>query len=94
MKSKIKLTDTELRHKFFRLGIAASGGISVLRSYCECLQKSLRMRTEARGSENSEIGLAHLDAREQSEEDIFSNFTRSHFITLMSFLNVIRAQAI
>lgn len=76
MKSVVTLTGTELRHTFFRLGIAASGGISVLRSYCEGLQKSLRTRTEARGPENFEIGLAHLDAREQSEEDFFSIFSR------------------
>lgn len=76
MKKVVTLTGTELRHTFFRLGIAASEGIDVLRSYCEGLEKSLRTRTEARGAEKFEIGLAHLDAREQSEEDFFSAFVR------------------
>ncbi|GJL63104.1 MAG: hypothetical protein NPIRA04_17580 [Nitrospirales bacterium] len=74
MKKIIILTGAELRHTAFRQALAATDGITVLKTYCEGLEKSLRTIVEAREHENTQPELSHLDARAQSEEDFFGFF--------------------
>jgi hypothetical protein len=65
--------------------MALMPGILVLRSYCEGTEKSLRTLVEARagagtgiearaGEADADLELAHLAARERSEEDFFGPF--------------------
>lgn len=73
MKRIIILTGSELRHQFFRKYIALSADIDVIGSYCEGQEKSLRNLAEKDTDEN-ELRLTHLGAREQSERDFFGLF--------------------
>ncbi|GJL61399.1 MAG: hypothetical protein NPIRA04_00530 [Nitrospirales bacterium] len=74
MKKIIILTGTELRHTAFRQALAVIDGITVMKTYCEGLEKSLRTIVEARGPEHTHLELSHLNARAQSEEDFFGFF--------------------
>lgn len=73
MKRIIILTGSELRHDFFRKFIGLSEGIEVIKSYCEGLEKSLRVTTEQDDSNNI-YRLQHLSAREASEQEFFGLF--------------------
>ncbi|MGZ8939960.1 MAG: hypothetical protein ACXW32_12175, partial [Limisphaerales bacterium] len=68
----IVLTGAELRHTFFRKWVALSPAISVLKTYCEGVEKSIGAIV-ADQPEN-ELRTRHLRAREQSEEDFFRLF--------------------
>jgi hypothetical protein len=96
----VLLTGSELRHAFFRKAMALMPGILVLRSCCEGTEKSLRNLVEARAGARAgvekradqaggtaDLELAHLAARERSEEDFFGPFVelapdRSHPVHL------------
>src|SRR5688572_19541598 len=64
----VVLTGSELRHDYFRLRIARTPGISVVRSYCEGREKSLQVLA---AKKCAELELWHLAAREQAERDFF-----------------------
>lgn len=70
------LTGSERRHAFFRMAVALAPGIRVLQSCCEGLENNLRSVTVKRGSRADSPELAHLDARDRSEEDFFGSFLR------------------
>jgi phosphoribosylglycinamide formyltransferase-1 len=73
MKKKIViLTGNELRHKYFRVKLAASNNISVLRTYCEDSDKSLTSKT-LHDSNASTLQRLHVKARDQSECDYFGD---------------------
>lgn len=76
MKRIVILTGSELRHDFFRKYIAMSGGVEVVNSYCEGLEKSLRTIVE-KDEEANDMRLKHLSARERSEKDFFGLFTET-----------------
>jgi phosphoribosylglycinamide formyltransferase 1 len=71
----VLLTGSELRHTFFRRWLALSQGLTVARSYCEGLERSLGAIVSAQPG--NELRLMHLRAREQSEEDFFRLFVES-----------------
>jgi phosphoribosylglycinamide formyltransferase-1 len=71
MKRVVILTGGELRHTFFRKGVAMAPGIEVVRSYCEGSGKKLHHPAAA--SEEDGLRLKHLAAREQSERDFFGS---------------------
>lgn len=68
----IVLTGAELRHTFFRKWVALSPAISVLKTYCEGVEKSIGAIVAAQPE--NELRTRHLRAREQSEEDFFRLF--------------------
>lgn len=70
----VLLTGSELRHQFVRKRIAANPGIDVLRSYCEGTEKSLATLAHSKTPGTAERELAHLRARERTEEDFFRDF--------------------
>jgi len=69
----IILTNSELRHVFFRKYMALSEEIEVINSYCEGMEKSLRAMVE-KENDNNNLRFKNLLAREQSEEDFFGLF--------------------
>ena len=73
-KKIIILTGSELRHDFFRKYLALADEIEVLASYCEGTEKNLTSLTV--NQRDNELRMAHLRAREQSEEDFFRPFVR------------------
>ena len=58
----IILTGSELRHRYFRVALALSDGVKVIRTYCEGLEKSLS-RTIEESTGSNEQRLRHLPAR-------------------------------
>jgi len=76
MKKIILLTGSELRHTFFRKYLASSNGISVVQSYCEGIEKSLRSMIN-NSPNNIDSRSCHMTAREQSEEDMFQLYVDS-----------------
>ena len=75
MKRIVILTGAELRHTFFRLFLAQSEGIEVVRSYCEGTQKSLASQVEETGENDARR--SHVALRQQSEEDFFSLYVEN-----------------
>ena len=71
----IILTNSELRHVFFRKYMALSEEIEVINSYCEGMEKSLRAMVEKENG--NELRLKNLLAREQSEKDFFELFIKT-----------------
>lgn len=69
MQRIVLLTGSELRHTFFRKFIGDSREISVVNTYCEGVEKSLRSMIYVDGKDSSRD--KHLYAREQSENDMF-----------------------
>ncbi|MEO9953569.1 formyl transferase [Nonlabens sp.] len=72
MKKVILLTSGELRHDFFRMYIALQPGITVIRSYCESIEKNLV--SKIKNTDVSSLRYKHLQAREQTEKDFFEEF--------------------
>jgi len=70
MKRIVILTGNELRHQYFRLKVASAENISVLASYCESDEKSLKNRTN-QNPNSSDLQKLHAIAREQAERDFF-----------------------
>jgi len=70
MQNIVILTGSELRHHFFRKALSATKGISVLCSYIEGLEGSIKEITESKKKQSAQE-LLHLKAREQSEKDFF-----------------------
>ena len=68
------LTGLELRHTFIRKYIASSKEIKVINTYCEGMEKSLRVIAEEYRPDDAR--LKHISAREQSEQDFFRLFCR------------------
>lgn len=64
------LTGSELRHKYFRLKVACEDDISVLATYCEGDEDSLKNKT-IQDVTSSELQKLHFAAREQAERDFF-----------------------
>ena len=75
MKRILILTSSQLRHHFFRKALALCDGVEVAASYCED-GNLIRAMSEKRESNQATIELAHLDARDRSEEDFFSKFVK------------------
>ena len=73
MKKIIILTGSELRHTFFRKFLGLFGGIKVMASYCEGLERSAHSITE-KDTGNNVLRLQHLAVREQSEKEFFGLF--------------------
>jgi phosphoribosylglycinamide formyltransferase 1 len=76
VKKIVILTGEELRHEFIRKFIANSQGVSVAASYCEGVEKSLKILVQ-NDIEPNTCRLKHLRAREQSEQDFFQLYTDS-----------------
>jgi phosphoribosylglycinamide formyltransferase-1 len=74
MKRVILLTSRELRHDFFRMYVALQPGITVLRTYCESIEKNLITKIE--DTNKSSLRFQHLLAREQIEKDFFEVFVK------------------
>lgn len=71
--SVVILTGSELRHTFLRKAVALSPGVRVLATYCEGLERTLpQMVRQQKGP--VEQRLAHLTARDASEDDFFGAF--------------------
>ena len=70
------LTSDELRHRFVRMVLALDERIDVVRSYCESPDHGLAA-TLARRDDVDPIEVAHLKARERSEEDFFGALCRA-----------------
>ena len=71
------LTGSELRHAFFRTAIASKDGITVLRSSCEGVEKSLRTLAQSKPAATATLELRHVDARDRAERDFFGLFVES-----------------
>jgi len=67
------LTSSQMRHDYFRKSLALCDGIEVVASYCED-GDLLRAMSEKKNDSDAAIELAHLDARDRSEEDFFGKF--------------------
>jgi phosphoribosylglycinamide formyltransferase 1 len=70
----VLLTGSELRHSFVRKAIALFPGVTMMRSYCEGAEKSIRRLVESAGSSADSAQARHLAARDQSEDDFFAAF--------------------
>jgi len=70
------MTGSELRHKYFRIKIASIEEFSIVRSYCEGVEQSLKSRLLKNNLTDSILHM-HVDARSQSEKDFFEEFTTS-----------------
>lgn len=75
-KRVIILTGSEMRHTFVRLGVALTPGVTVLRSYCEGLEKSLETQFSIKNDSSTSVQRRHVEARTRSEEDFFGSFVR------------------
>lgn len=75
MKKIVILTGSELRHDFVRKFIANNSNISVLRSYCEGVETSLRNLVKK--EDGNTMRIKHLIAREQSEKDFFDLYVKT-----------------
>ncbi|WP_298371111.1 formyl transferase [Azospirillum sp.] len=75
-KRVIILTGSETRHTFVRLGVALTPGVTVLRSYCEGVEKSLETLFSTGDSSAISVQRNHIEARSRSEEDFFGSFVR------------------
>lgn len=73
-KRVVLLTGSDLRHSFVRKAIALSEGVSVIRSYCEGTEKSVRRLVDAEDAGADTARSRHLAARDQSERDFFAAF--------------------
>ena len=73
MKRAIVLTGSELRHRYFRMRLAAEDGIAVVRTYCEGQEKSHAALVEKDEGDKS-LRRLHLAARDQSECDFFADY--------------------
>ena len=76
MKNIIVLTGSELRHTHFRMVLADDRRFRVLASFCEGSEKSLKARTFS-NEQSSWLERQHVLAREQSEQDFFSQFVET-----------------
>ncbi len=76
MKKIVILTGNELRHKYFRLKVASADDITVLTTYCESDEKSLKNRTN-QNTDSSILQRLHVQAREQAEKDFFEEVVNS-----------------
>lgn len=65
----IILTGNQLRHTYFRMRMALDPNIDVLASYCESNNKLAQIVNDTKP-----LAKEHLRARNQSEEDFFSEF--------------------
>lgn len=72
MNKIIIITGNELRHKFFRISLANTTTIVVLKSYCEVPSKNLSQKVLE--DKNNYFRREHLIKREQSEIDFFEVF--------------------
>ena len=73
MKKIVILTGSELRHTFFRVAIASAEGINVEASFCEGLEKSLRVLTDRSPEADIHgVKMEHVLSRDHSEKDFFS----------------------
>ena len=66
----IILTNSELRHVFFRKYMALSEEIEVINSYCEGGEKTIFVMVK-KDNNNNNLRLKNLLARQQSEKDFF-----------------------
>lgn len=73
MTSVVILTNSELRHQFFRRAVSLDDNIDVLRTYCESTDGSTVDRVREEGDE---IRVKHLEARAASEDDFFGHFIK------------------
>lgn len=72
-KRVVILTSSQMRHDYFRKSLALCDGVEVVASYCED-GDLLRAMSEKKNDSHAAIELAHLDARDRSEEDFFGKF--------------------
>lgn len=70
MKKVIIITGNHLRHRYFRLRLATSPQITVLRSYCE----ETRTSTFVTNAQKEPILAEHLALRDRSEEEFFADY--------------------
>ena len=70
------LTGSETRHVYFRKKLASDKRITVLASYCESDERSLANRLR-QNAETSQLEIQHVEARQQSEIDFFSDYIGS-----------------
>jgi phosphoribosylglycinamide formyltransferase 1 len=67
------LTGSELRHNFARIAISALNEVTVLRTYCEGLENSLKAFV-VNDEQGAALQQSHINARTQSEEDFFRGY--------------------
>ena len=73
MQKIVILTGSELRHTFFRVALASAEGINVGASFCEGLEKSLRVLTDQSTEADIQgVKMEHVLSRDRSEKDFFS----------------------
>lgn len=71
------LTSDSLRHRFFRMRLALSDGLEVVRSFCEADRSGLPAHlSQAAVHESVSLRERHLRLRDASEEDFFGEFVR------------------
>lgn len=75
MKRIVILTSNELRHEYFRKVLANHSKISVLRSYCESSEKSLKNTIHQQ--EQNTLRIKHLSGRDSSEKEFFWDFCQN-----------------
>ncbi len=71
--SIVILTGGELRHTYFRIGMAMQPGVRVLASFCEGAEKSLTAQYTNSGNYDEDIRASHIAGRLQTETDFFAS---------------------
>jgi len=71
----IILTNSEIRHNFFRIFLSLDKGFDVALSLCESQEKNIVKKVEK--EENNYRRNNHLNHREKVEEDFFLHFVKS-----------------
>lgn len=73
MNKVVCLTGSELRHTYFKMGLANAEGLTVLRTYCEGTEQSLSNYVDNE-KKRASIQYDHISKRELSEQDFFGGF--------------------